>query len=202
MSAQQMSADDREELARFRAREPLLQDFLGLQLLKAVEDEDHDKALDEVRELLMVGANPNYENLSQFTVLHNACSEGNTLCVAELLKAGADPNAKDSVLNTALHFAAQRLSESSVAVLVSYDNIKDVCARNADQQTAYDMAIAGIKSTPGWLGASARGDLAEQTALVDDNAVIKLLRSAMAREAANDVLHSLSTGVRTSSVRP
>uniref|UniRef100_I3KAH3 Glutamic--pyruvic transaminase n=1 Tax=Oreochromis niloticus TaxID=8128 RepID=I3KAH3_ORENI len=93
--------------------------------------------LDEVREMLNSGINPDLVNEDGLTALHQCCIDDFVEIVQCLLDAGANVNACDSELWTPLHAAATCGHTGLVQLLIQAG--ADLLAVNADGNMPYDI---------------------------------------------------------------
>ncbi|XP_010884154.2 protein phosphatase 1 regulatory subunit 16A [Esox lucius] len=105
----------------------------NITLLEAAARND----LEEVRELLNTGVNPDLYNEDGLTALHQCCIDDFVEVVRCLLDAGASVNACDSELWTPLHAAATCGHTGLVQILVQSG--ADLLAVNADGNMPYDL---------------------------------------------------------------
>ncbi|CAK9297990.1 unnamed protein product [Gordionus sp. m RMFG-2023] len=105
----------------------------GIILLEAASRND----LDEVRELLESGIDPNVSNADGLTALHQCCIDDYYQMVELLLLHGADINACDTELWTPIH-AAATCGHANLIKLFA-DRGANLLALNADGNMPYDM---------------------------------------------------------------
>ncbi|XP_015242077.1 PREDICTED: protein phosphatase 1 regulatory subunit 16A [Cyprinodon variegatus] len=105
----------------------------SITLLEAAARND----VQEVRELLNSGVNPDLVNEDGLTALHQCCIDDFVEVVQCLLDAGASVNACDSELWTPLHAAATCGHTGLVQLLIQAG--ADLLAVNADGNMAYDL---------------------------------------------------------------
>ncbi|GBM31517.1 hypothetical protein AVEN_247220-1 [Araneus ventricosus] len=88
----------------------LVDGSLELLLSQYVRSDDH---LEEIRELLDLGVNPNYETISGSTPLQAAAMSQkiNIKAVQELIRRGAEVDLNDHFSYTALHYAVIKHSK-------------------------------------------------------------------------------------------
>uniref|UniRef100_A0A3Q4M662 Protein phosphatase 1, regulatory subunit 16A n=1 Tax=Neolamprologus brichardi TaxID=32507 RepID=A0A3Q4M662_NEOBR len=120
--------------------------------------------LDEVREMLNSGINPDLVNEDGLTALHQCCIDDFVEIVQCLLDAGANVNACDSELWTPLHAAATCGHTGLVQLLIQGG--ADLLAVNADGNMPYDIC--------------------------EDEATLELLEMVMAEQGQHDQLHIVS----------
>lgn len=98
--------------------------------------------LDEMRELLKNGADPDQMNHDGLTALHQCCIDGSLDMVTLLLKNGANVNIKDRDLWTPLHAAATCGHFKIVSLLIKAG--ADLTAINGDGDMPHDIAEDGV----------------------------------------------------------
>lgn len=88
---------------------------LGENLMQAVQEHD----VDQVRQLLLAGANPSYSPRLALTILFSAIGTQNVEILGLLLDAGLDPNTHFGA-GTALHRAAKANNLEMVDMLLGF----------------------------------------------------------------------------------
>ncbi|RCH98238.1 hos4 protein [Rhizopus stolonifer] len=97
-----------------------------------------DGSLENVKELLKLGANVNATDNFLCTPLHCAAQYGHLSVVEALIKNGADMNSLDSNNSTVLHTACQHSHQSIAQYLI--DSGANVHAQDKDEQSPYQVA--------------------------------------------------------------
>lgn len=92
-----------------------------------------DASGDQVREVIMNGANPEFRSESNVPVLHLVAASGNLAVASALVEAGADIDAKDHFGWTAVHVASAMGRVDLVSFLVA-------AGANVDMRSIYDQS--------------------------------------------------------------
>ncbi|KAM3472835.1 hypothetical protein MY8738_008684 [Beauveria namnaoensis] len=97
--------------------------------------------IDEVRQLLYDGANPNARGTSDLAPLHHAAKKGTLEVIELLLQSGADPDVKTDNGSTPLHNAAEIGHAQIIQLLI--DHWADVNAQDNAGDTPLHVAAKG-----------------------------------------------------------
>ncbi|KAL5103364.1 Protein phosphatase 1 regulatory inhibitor subunit 16B [Taenia crassiceps] len=93
--------------------------------------------IDEVKQLLQAGVNPDVTNEDGLTALHQSCIDNNVEMCNLLLENNANVNAKDNELWTPLHAAATCGNKDLCGILIMWG--ADLLALNVDGNMPYDL---------------------------------------------------------------
>lgn len=96
-----------------------------------------------VRQLLVMGADPNAQDNAEWSPLHEACNRGNRSVVKVLLEFGADLNLKGFAKDSPLHDAARNGHIKVVKFLIKSG--ADIYARNGSGRTPREEAEATLE---------------------------------------------------------
>ncbi|KRX90632.1 Protein phosphatase 1 regulatory inhibitor subunit 16B [Trichinella pseudospiralis] len=132
-SSYSASTSSASSLASLKARRPKIQFSHGTILLEATQRRD----IQEVKQLLMDGADPNSHNEDGLTALHQCAIDNDEEMMQLLIDFHADVNARDSELWTPLHAAACCGHINTMQMLIK--NGAALLAVNSDGNMPYDI---------------------------------------------------------------
>ncbi|KRY19189.1 Protein phosphatase 1 regulatory subunit 16A [Trichinella patagoniensis] len=132
-SSYSASTSSASSLASLKARRPKIQFSHGTILLEATQRRD----IQEVKQLLIDGADPNSHNEDGLTALHQCAIDNDEEMMQLLIDFHADVNARDSELWTPLHAAACCGHINTMQLLIK--NGAALLAVNSDGNMPYDI---------------------------------------------------------------
>ncbi|KRZ75948.1 Protein phosphatase 1 regulatory inhibitor subunit 16B [Trichinella papuae] len=132
-SSYSASTSSASSLASLKARRPKIQFSHGTILLEATQRRD----IQEVKQLLIDGADPNSHNEDGLTALHQCAIDNDEEMMQLLIDFHADVNARDSELWTPLHAAACCGHINTMQMLIK--NGAALLAVNSDGNMPYDI---------------------------------------------------------------